>query len=697
MVLRKYSKKIMAILGALLMVSFLADYRGGCARMRSRAANDVVGHIGGETIHGTEHDSARGEWEMLTKELRFVRPARSPDGRQQFETFSYAEWELIKRIAAAYPQQPVIALMGARKITSQIDATTFMLLLREARKMDVHPSRDSVQEALTALQGEVPGGDPVLREQAVTDWQTIMAAYDRIAGAPKISPAESLRFLARQQQEISLQLVEFRAEDFMKDIPEPTRAQLEEFFNKYRNDNPETSESGFGYRYPNRVRVQYIRIPKEKLKATVTLEDTYSYFRGNPEKFEADPTTQPATMPTTRMALGPEFPSTRPTTAPTTQELAKLPLAERWKRLPDKAKDAVKNEIAQQLTETMANAVRQRFAADWPNFHMAARTAGTTIPTELPATAYGVPYNTISYLIRVREAVQRLKDSRGVMPETTEEGQLLSEKQLADLPGIGQAGVMERYRPLRFAELAIQRAEPFMNEDEHKQAMENQELTLARFQPSPELHDNAGNAYIFRIIEADRAHPPQSVDEVETKVRNDWRMNEALKKAKDAAKLLVDSARTRGGLQQAMNAANSQAKLITTGSFSEGEASIENYKLPSESATTRLTRDSFSLLADKLRTNEEHPAGVFELPQAGMVVAAQLEKAKPTVKDPLMDMRLAYQQQMIERQRQAEILLKWLLPKNVEQRVNYVPLTKDEKKAPTDPLGAPPPNPLSGV
>jgi translation initiation factor 2 gamma subunit (eIF-2gamma) len=80
-----------------------------------------------------------------------------------------------------------------------------------------------------------------------------------------------------------------------------------------------------------------------------------------------------------------------------------------------------------------------------------------------------------------------------------------------------------------------------------------------------------------------------------------------------------------------------------------------------------------------------------------VVIAAQLEKAKPTIKDPLMEMRLAYQQQMIERQRQVEILLKWLMPKNVEQRVNYVPQTRDEKKAPLDPLSAPQPNPLDGV
>src|ERR1051325_1961455 len=110
--------------------------------------------------------------------------------------------------------------------------------------------------------------------------------------------------------------------------------------------------------------------------------------------------------------------------------------------------------------------------------------------------------------------------------------------------------------------------------------MENRETTLALFQASPPLHDNFGNVYIFRIIEADRAHPPQTLDEIETKVRNDWRTNEALKKARDAAKLLVEQSKTRGGLQQALNASNSQAKLINTGYFQEREPVIEKYKLP---------------------------------------------------------------------------------------------------------------------
>ena len=686
----------MAVIGVFLMIAFVADYRVRGRMGRGGSGSDVIGRIGADTISGLEEQNARQEWDVLNKELRALRRMdRGFGDKPQMEVLSFTEATLFDRLSQATPQ-PIAAMIGARRIVQQIDATTYLLLLREARKLDIYPGRDAMQNALANIQ-EIGALDPVLRDQALVNWLTILAAYDRIAAAPKITPAQSLRLLARGQQEISLDLVEFPAEQFMKDVPEPTRPQLEEFFNKYRNSNSDTSEGGFGYRYPIRLRIQYIRIPKEKLKAAVTLEDMYSYFRNNPEKFEAEPATQPTTEPTTRTTLGPELPTTKPTTAPTTQELAKLPLAQRWARLSDKQRDRLKDEIAQQLAEQMSNAVRQRFAADWPNFHMAARASGTTIPTEIPKTTMNAPYHTISYLLRVREAVQKLKESRGVMPETAEEGQLLSERQLADLPGIGPSFLFEEYRRLPFAELAVERAEPFLTHDQHNQLMEMHEPTMALFQASPPLHDNFGNVYIFRIIEADYSHPPQTLDEIETKVRNDWRTNEALKKARDAAKLLVESAKTRGGLQQALNAANSQAKVITTGFFSEGEAAIEKYKLSNEAATTRLTKDAFSLLSEKLRNNVDHPAGVFEVPQAGVVIAAQLENAKPTVRDALMDLRVAYQQQLIEHIRQAEMLAQWLTPKNVEKRVNFVPQSREEKKTPLDPLGVPPPNPLTGV
>ena len=56
-----------------------------------------------------------------------------------------------------------------------------------------------------------------------------------------------------------------------------------------------------------------------------------------------------------------------------------------------------------------------------------------------------------------------------------------SERQLADLPGIGPSFLFEGYRRLPFAELAVERAEPFLTHDQHNQLMEMHEPTMALF------------------------------------------------------------------------------------------------------------------------------------------------------------------------------------------------------------------------
>jgi hypothetical protein len=692
--LRKNNKKIMAVLGVFLMIAFLASDARVMERMGA-GGKDVIGKIAGEPVYAVDYRQAQNEWDTI-KRLGIGQNSTGPDGQQRPEFYSIAQISFLNRLGPAMQQNPFMAFSLSQKLVSDIDHTTYLLLLREAKKMNVQPGRDEVQETITNL-GE-SGVDPVAREQAITNWLTVMAAFDRVASAPKVGPALSLRLAAQQQQQISLALVEFRAEQFLKDVPEPTRDQLVEFFNKYRDENPETNESGFGYRYPHRVRIQYLRIPREKLKNTVTLEDMYGHFRNNPDRYEEDPTTQPTTGPTTRTAIGPDFAATRPTTAPTTLpslELAKLPMAERWRRLPDKAKDKVRDDISFQMAEQMASAIRQRFAADWPDYRMAARKANTIAPPDA-VSSLGVPYHQQTYLIRMREQVERLKESRGVMPETVEEGGLLSKKQLTDLPGIGQSFSQESFYRTSFPEYAIDLAEPFMTEDQHKQAMENRRQTLALFQASPPLRDNFGNIYIFRLTAAETSHPPATLDEVESQVRNDWRMNEAMKKAKDAAKQLVESAKTRGGLQQALNAGNTQQKLITTKLFSEGVPTLEEYKLGNENATTRFTRAAFSLLGEKVRTGNEHPADVFEVPQAGVVIAAQLEKATPTVKSEMLDFMVSLMQQRLDHQRHAELLVGWMTPKNVHTRMSYVPETSgDDKPQQQDPLSVPR-NPLRG-
>src|SRR5213076_412034 len=107
--LRKNNKKIMAVIGVFLMIAFVSDYKLRGRASGGRSGSDVIGKIGNDAIHSVEYENAR------------------------------AEWELVKRMNFAMPQQPMMIAFAARRMVAQIEATTYLLLLREARKMDIMP------------------------------------------------------------------------------------------------------------------------------------------------------------------------------------------------------------------------------------------------------------------------------------------------------------------------------------------------------------------------------------------------------------------------------------------------------------------------------------------------------------------------------------------------------------------------------
>lgn len=676
-ILRKNNKKILAVVGVFLMIAFIVP---SVAKRPGRGTQaDVVGQIGEEKIYANEYSQAQAEWESLNQRVTVPRPgSRDSD---QFAQFSVLEELLANKLyftARAQAQQQFgsmgmsqfveqyasrLATELAMRQMRQMDATTYLILLKEAQRMDVHVSRDMVQSWLVRL-NVLPTPDPELRELAVTHWLTIQEAFDRIASAAKVSPADATQMIARNQEKISLAMVEFKADKYKAAVKEPTKEQLEAFFQKYRNENVEASESAYGYRYPNRVRIQYVRIPRDKVKQTVTVEDAYRQYKRHPELYQTDPTT----MPTTREALGP---STRQTTRPTTTTVASTqpttrPFAD--------VKSQIVEAISHEMTQALAKTVLQNLATDWPTYRQAARAAGTTHPANAPGAE--APYDSYVYLLRLRERIAKNKDSRGVMPETTEEGTVLSAKELADLPDIGKASeggiALPRY--------AIETAEPFLSESRRKQYQENRVQTLALYQPSPIFSDAGGNLYLFRIIEADSAHAPAKLTEVESKVKEDYIANEAFQKAKEAAAAFLETAKAKGGLQQALNAAGGDTKLIDTDLFTMGQRTLDKFKLPSEAATSKFTTDAFNLLYERIRTGNEHPLGTVESPKGGVVVVAQIENAEPTPLDDNFTRQVAQIQKYSEGLRQSEMLMRWLNADEVAARMHYVSDRKSSKK-----------------
>ena len=667
--LRRNNKKIMAVLVVFLMIVFVVDM--GLRRDGGDdGASQVIGHLGDAELTGADIRQAQTEWNLLT---------RGELGRFTSDSLAMLLMEEMGIQGQDFMAQ-FTAMRSGQQVAGQLDEMTYLLLVKEAERLGIALNRDQVEQMRTRL-ASVPSADPETRERAVLNWLNVREVFHRMSRAAKVSPAMALRAVAEQQQQVALEVIPFSAADFKGQVGSPTPEQLQAFFQKHRDVDAETNEFGIGYRFPDRVQVEYVRIPKEAIAKTITDEDIYKHWKDNQSSFQRPPDTQPTTIPANE-PLGPSatMPATAPTTVASTQ-----PTTRPWTEV----KDQIRDFLANQRASAMASAINQTFRADWPTFREAVKSASAsaTQPSNAP-TSLGVPYNTYVYLQRLQNKIQNLKESRGVLPELVSEPNLLTRRDLENLPGIGRSRVLTPDgRPIPFAQFAIDNAEAFMTDAERKQAQEAQLQTLALYQPSPPFRDEVtGNYYIFRLTAAEAAHPAQSLDVVESRVREDWLSTQAYEKAKEAARQFLEQAKSQG-----LAAAAGDRKVISTGLFKNDPnlQTLPTYTL-SPQATRKLVEGGFNLLSERVRTGNEHPVGVIDLPRAFTSVVARLAEATPATKDEFFAVQVQQTQQMLEFQRVHQMMYKWFNPEAVAERVKYKPTDAAPDPRPTQ-QPAPPP------
>lgn len=642
--LRANNKKILAVIGVFLMIAFIvpsvtkSSLRGG--------AREVIGRVAGEKVYGREYHSAAFEWDLLTRRL-FMQHRQFKDVRMTLPA-----QQIEQRLMGPMPYSLPQTTRAAIGIAAGIDALSYMLLLREARQMEARVPEELVREAVERLSPLPREVAEVHAEQAVRHWLLVMEAFDRIAGAARISPAAAFHMMADREQQAQLRLVEFRADSFKKGI-EPAPAQLQEFFEKHRDTDSEVNELGIGFRYPDRVRVQYVKVPRDKVKDAVTVEDAYKAYKDRPRAFES---LFPATAPTTGPATGPSAAAaTQPATAPSGPRL--------WAQLTDKDKDRVRDQIAAERAFSLAREIQRLFSQDWPAFKQAMKESPTTVPASAPPSRLGPRYDDYLYLLKVRETAQKAAVAHGVMPVTVEEGRLLSAKELADLPGIGKSRTRDGQVP--FVALAMELFEPWMTQERRRMVQERHVPTLTYFQPSPLLEDAEGNYYLFRIVHAERARAADSMGPIEDRVREAFIASEAYARAKKAAGEFLARAQA-DGLEKAAAAAG--LAVVTTELFpNHPERKLEKYKLP-DAAYPRLIEGAFALVKQRLKTGREHPVDIVELPRAAAVAVVELADAKPAVEDPLL---VNIMQRRAEMERASQLLALWFQPDAIRARVKY--------------------------
>ena len=302
---RRNSKKLLALVGVFLMVSFVATARMPNAGDRAAV---LVGMIGDQKLLSTEVDAAKSDYRLLAETLVYQ------DRKGEWQPLFHPGFQL-----ETLGEEPKL----------------FALLQREAQQMGIVVGDQAVDQQLSRYIGvqiafrSMTGTVVPLSDLAATDdadrIQQIQSASQhlllvlmglyRAIDVNKISQPLRDLTLAEEHQQIQVKTVVFDAHKQLTRIPAPTTQQLDQQFAEFA-DTPasgavsKNNPFGFGYQEKERFTLDVISVKRSAVAAVVkkTKSDydwdvaAHYYY----DKHLGDyPATQPATLPSDSLVAAP--------------------------------------------------------------------------------------------------------------------------------------------------------------------------------------------------------------------------------------------------------------------------------------------------------------------------------------------------------------------------------------------------------
>lgn len=603
--IRRNQKKLLAVFGAFLMVVFIVQLAP--KGMQSGPVEHTAGTLAGTKISQLQIIAASDEWRLL-RQLRYA----DPNGRDI----------------------TLLDSMIGPDATAAIDKNprAFFLLLAETRQQGIVVDNEQVQSVLHNDVANLPadGTDEMDRVvQAVHDFMAVQTLLMREASVIKISAPLRQFMLARGDQLITLNVVNFPAGQYLDKVKKPTdldlRNQFDTFSDKIAGNYGSAADPlGFGYKTPPRVKVQFIGLHRDDVRrAAIASKDerdwyvaAFGEFKANRDEYDKE-TLPAATEPTSR-------PTTQPLAAATTQPARKLddldadfqlhaPLV--LNHLYDQATQDLGGQILRKISDALSNG--------FGNWHDAQAASPTTMPAAI------AQYASYAFFENLARSIQK---QFGVLPVTGNIDQFKAAEDLIQVPEIGRTYFVPgaNSTPIPFAFYATAYVDPLM--DASMKNSQQSDLRLAVWQPSKLMIDQTGSDYyFFRISAADPAHVPPMAD-VKDKVLADWKLSGAYDMANDAAHALLTDARNRGLPAAAKSAGRS---IVMTEPFQPTRVLDDTSSIPTirplnlKGTSARDLAAATQELLSASPTSGTHPLSVAELPPDAVIAVIQLDAATP--------------------------------------------------------------------
>lgn len=666
MVSDRFRKWFLVIVMSLLMIAFTLPAWFG--RGMGGAGDFPVGTLANnQRLMASEVQLARFEWQELSGisiplmvDSGFGQPqmVRAPLPALLFvgdlgRPLTPENQQIVEGLLALYNRSPEL----------------YALLKREARDHGIRPSRDRIESVMTNLVPPALLSDTrrmsSLR-QAVAGLLAVEALRDQSLSAIKVTRPEVASLVARNLQTLNVVAVPITTDPYTQPTPEPDEASLRDLFNRYadklpgsfdRNSNP----FGFGYRQGDRLRLEYIYVPRSELRrAARSTRDDYDweveaqkFYLVNRSRFEV-----PAPQPT---GSGSDL-SLSPTTSPAT---VLRPFAE--------VREQIENQLVDAKADDIRRTVERRLTAALTGDYRAyADALARNRPP--PVTSLGHPYNSFEYLTALADRIQR---DTGVRPTVVTHGeQFLDQAALSRLEGVRDALVeVGGGRELPLVGYLLARAKPIF--DAGSLSREQGVAALEPLEPAPTATTPDGGLVIARFLDARPNRVPEFAEVVDA-VRADAVRAAIFQRAVDAARTLADT-----DPDQPLSDVATRANLtaLPLSNFSDGAflpPPLSTLSLPSRAV---FTEETFNLLRKPEAFAGGRPRTVIPLQRDAMVVVVELQSVNPIprfVEPARLELQVF---QQVLRQATDQYRFSFFIPDTVQQRNGFKSLRPGEATA----------------
>jgi peptidyl-prolyl cis-trans isomerase D len=120
--------------------------------------------------------------------------------------------------------------------------------------------------------------------------QVRLANVRLLRGNPVVTPLDVFSAYRDQNERVSARVVGFPAEDFLAKVPEPSAAEVQKFYDTYKDTTPDPDRPTPGFKIPREVQVEILSLDGEALarsiKDRLTESELLSYYENRKSEFK---------------------------------------------------------------------------------------------------------------------------------------------------------------------------------------------------------------------------------------------------------------------------------------------------------------------------------------------------------------------------------------------------------------------------